>query len=256
MNSNTRLYRMVLIAELVIFTFVYKLYIFPNIDITLLNVTQAMYIIKSFYLFILIWFTLNYSNIMSIKLFNLFIDLLFLFLYIYDIFTFLMVFELIAFCTTFLLIALVINLNIYKTSTIIFSFIVYNFLSTVLIYKFGTISVYTLHLFFMEDLTPLHYIFIFIFLIKSGIVPLFILNSYLYRILPFLAIAFYTTLYFFYVYIILDFYVECNTYTLAICYVLLFFGYFYVYLYKINNISDFLFFSTVLFLIQLLLIAL
>ena len=54
MNSNTRLYRMVLIAELVIFIFVYKLYIFPNIDITLLNVTQAMYIIKSFYLFILI----------------------------------------------------------------------------------------------------------------------------------------------------------------------------------------------------------
>ena len=239
MNSNTRLYRMVLIAELVIFTFVYKLYIFPNIDITLLNVTQAMYIIKSFYLFILIWFTLNYSNIMSIKLFNLFIDLLFLFIYIYDIFTFLLVFELIAFCTTFLLLALVINLNIYKNSTVIFSFIIYNFLSTVLIllfsivliYKFGTVSVYTLHLFFMEDSTPLHYIFIFIFLIKSGIVPLLILNSYLYRILPFLAIAFYTTLYFFYVYIILDFYFRCTTHTLAICCVLLFLAIF-MYIYR------------------------
>ena len=97
-------------------------------------------------------------------------------------------------------------------------------------------------------------VFTITILYKLNISPFFRYNSLIYIILPYFLIFIYTLIYFIYISIYLDILNFIYLDTFYSKYILLIFSFMFFFLFNIKKTSDFIFFSSILFIIQFILI--
>jgi len=238
------------------------LYVFLSYILSNTTILSRFIVNFNFFFLIISVLLLPYFTyeVFIIKYFIYTVNVMYLYVLLFDLYSFSVVFEFIYIFIVFALFYYIVKKNNYKNLNSLFFFIILNFFGCLFIflfslgslYLYGSVNILNTLVTFTVYSNNLNSLFVFLLLLKINISPLYRFNSIIYSALPYFIIFLYTVFYFFIISIYIDI-TQVISYN-YFKYLIIVFMTIFLLIFDIKKLSDFIFFSTFIFFLQLILI--